>query len=60
MPELKWQSTSDDDRIPLFSTGTSIRINIFGYLVIEPYYAFPLQNGGFKNGIFGINFVPGW
>jgi Tol biopolymer transport system component len=60
MPEFKWQSTSDDDRIPLFSTGASIRVNIFGYLVIEPFYAFPLQNGGFKNGAFGINFVPGW
>jgi Tol biopolymer transport system component len=60
MPELKWQSTSVDDRIPVFSTGASIRINILGYLVIEPYYAFPLQNGAFKNGVFGINFVPGW
>ena len=47
-------------RFPLFSTGASVRINLFGYLVIEPYYAFPLQNGGFKNGTFGINFVPGW
>ncbi len=60
IPELKWQSTSDEERIPVFSTGTAVRINVFGYLVIEPYYAFPLQNGGFKNGIFGINFVPGW
>jgi outer membrane protein assembly factor BamA len=47
-------------RFPLFSTGASVRINLLGYLVIEPYYAFPLQNGGFKNGTFGINFVPGW
>lgn len=60
MPEFKWQSTSDNDRIPVFSTGPALRINIFGYLVVEPFYAFPLQNGGFKNGIFGINFVPGW
>ena len=50
----------DVSRFPLFSTGASIRINLLGYLVIEPYYAFPLQNGGFKNGQFGINFVPGW
>jgi hypothetical protein len=47
-------------RFPLFSTGASVRINLFGYLVLEPYYAFPLQNGGFRNGTFGLNFVPGW
>jgi hypothetical protein len=48
------------ERYPLFSTGASVRLNLMGYLVIEPYYAFPLQNGGFKNGVFGLNFVPGW
>jgi Tol biopolymer transport system component len=47
-------------RTPVFSTGVSLRINLFGYMVVEPYYAFPLQNGGFKNGQFGLNFVPGW
>lgn len=47
-------------KYPLFSTGLSVRINLLGYLVIEPYYAFPLQNGGFRNGVFGLNFVPGW
>jgi len=50
----------ENDRFPLFSTGASIRLNFFGALVLEPYYAFPLQNGGFKNGVFGLNFVPGW
>jgi outer membrane protein assembly factor BamA len=50
----------ENERFPLFSTGASLRINLFGYLVIEPYYAFPLQNGGFRNGVFGLNFVPGW
>jgi len=52
--------TDNMERYPLFSTGASVRINLLGYLVIEPYYAFPLQNGGFKNGVFGLNFVPGW
>ncbi len=47
-------------RFPVFSTGASLRINLFGYLVLEPYYAFPLQNGGFRNGVFGLNFTPGW
>jgi Tol biopolymer transport system component len=47
-------------KYPLFSTGVSVRINVLGYLVLEPYYAFPMQNGGFRNGVFGLNFLPGW
>ncbi|MBG0858919.1 MAG: PD40 domain-containing protein [Bacteroidales bacterium] len=50
----------ENERFPLFSTGASIRLNLLGYIVIEPFYAFPLQNGGFKNGVFGLNFIPGW
>jgi len=57
---LKWQTSDFYERIPVFSAGASFRINLFGYLVIEPYYAIPFQNGGFSNGMFGINFVPGW
>jgi hypothetical protein len=59
--------TSDDkgDVLPsdsrfILSSGVSLRINLFGYLVIEPYYAIPWQNGGLKNGSFGLNFTPGW
>ncbi|MFW5699485.1 MAG: basic secretory protein-like protein [Bacteroidota bacterium] len=59
-PEFKWRSTSINDRIPVFSAGGSLRINMFGYLVIEPYYAFPFQRADIKNGVFGINFTPGW
>jgi Tol biopolymer transport system component len=44
----------------VLSSGISMRINFFGYLIIEPYYAIPWQNGGFKNGSFGLNFLPGW
>lgn len=57
-----WQPSSltEETRFPVYSTGASVRINLLGYLVIEPYYAFPLQNGGFQNGVFGINFIPGW
>ena len=53
-------STQEIERSPLFSTGVSIRINLFGYLILEPYYAIPIQYGGFRNGTFGLNFVPGW
>ncbi len=42
------------------STGISTRINLFGQLIIEPYYAFPLQLEGNSKGVFGLNFTPGW
>jgi outer membrane protein assembly factor BamA len=59
-PKLKFKKDKATDRIPLISTGASLRINLFGYMVIETYYAFPMQYGGFKNPVFGVNFQPGW
>jgi hypothetical protein len=44
----------------ILSSGVSLRVNLFGYLIIEPFYAVPWQNGGFKNANFGLNFTPGW
>ena len=44
----------------ILSSGISMRINFFGYLIIEPYYAIPWQNGGFKNAGMVVNFIPGW
>jgi hypothetical protein len=44
----------------IVSSGLSLRINFFGYMVIEPYYAIPWQNGGVKNASIGLNFLPGW
>ena len=44
----------------VLSSGISLRVNVFGYLILEPFYAVPWQNGGFKNANFGLNFVPGW
>jgi len=46
-------------RQPIFSAGLSLRLNVLGYLVIEPYYALPLQRE-FRGGVFGLNFSPGW
>jgi len=43
---------------PVFSAGASVRINLFGAFVLEPYYAIPLQKGG--RGAFGLNLQPGW
>ncbi len=42
----------------IMSTGVALRVNVFGALILEPYYARPLIEGGRWN--FGINFVPGW
>ena len=44
----------------LTSTGISTRINLFGQLILEPYYAFPLQLDANNRGVFGLNFTPGW
>ncbi|MEZ4985091.1 MAG: hypothetical protein R2795_08670 [Saprospiraceae bacterium] len=43
---------------PVFSTGVSMRINLFGALILEPYYAFPLVKN--TRAVFGLNLIPGW
>jgi Tol biopolymer transport system component len=40
------------------STGISLRVNLFGALIVEPYYAWPIQSG--SRPVFGFNLVPGW
>jgi outer membrane protein assembly factor BamA len=56
---LEGNTMAANKRFPVFSTGLSARVNLFGYLVVEPYYAFPL-NRHLDKGVFGINFTPGW
>ena len=48
------------ERIPAMSAGISLRVNVFGYFVLEPYYAFPFQRKDVNAGIFGLVFAPGW
>lgn len=46
----------------VFSTGASLRVNLFGALVIEPFLVFPLlrgNNGGLPPK-FGVFLGPGW
>lgn len=44
--------------LPIVSAGVSLRVNLFGALVLEPYYARPfLENSKF---VFGLNILPGW
>lgn len=47
-------------RVPAYSAGISARVNLFGYFVVEPYYAFPFQRKDVKGGVFGVTFAPGW
>jgi Tol biopolymer transport system component len=46
---------------PLMSIGASLRVNLFGAIVVEPYYALPLaaakEN---RSWVFGVNLIPGW
>lgn len=52
--------TSIIDRAPSMSIGASLRVNMFGYFVIEPYFAVPFSRKDVKTGVFGLNFAPGW
>lgn len=40
------------------SIGISLRANLFGALIVEPYLAWPLQPN--TSAQFGVNIVPGW
>jgi hypothetical protein len=42
------------------SAGISLRVNVFGYLIAEPYLAMPFQRQDVKGGVFGVNISPGW
>ncbi|MBT8219553.1 MAG: PD40 domain-containing protein [Bacteroidia bacterium] len=48
VPKARWVS----------STGLSLRINVFGAIILEPYYFIPLT-GNHASG-FGLNIIPGW
>lgn len=44
--------------VPVFSTGLSLRINLFGYAILEPYIAIPFQQQGVFS-VFGLNISGG-
>lgn len=48
------------ERVPAMSAGISLRVNVFGYFVLEPYYAIPFQRTDVNTGVFGLTFAPGW
>jgi hypothetical protein len=49
-----------NERVPALSTGVSLRVNIFGYFVLEPYLAVPINRNDVSKPVFGIGFTPGW
>jgi hypothetical protein len=49
-----------NQRVPATSAGVSLRINIFGYFVLEPYLAVPFNRTDVTKPVFGIGFTPGW
>jgi hypothetical protein len=46
--------------VPATSLGISLRVNVFGAFILEPYYAFPFQRTDVSKPVFGLNFTPGW
>jgi Tol biopolymer transport system component len=46
--------------VPATSVGVSLRVNVFGALILEPYLAIPFQRTDVKYPVFGLNFLPGW
>ncbi|MFN2563893.1 MAG: peptidase S9 [Gemmatimonadaceae bacterium] len=47
------------ERVPVFSTGLSARINVLGYLIFETYVAKPFQRPQ-KDWVWGFQLAPGW
>jgi Tol biopolymer transport system component len=72
--EIKFQSGPDpigkdasgqtvyntNQRVPATSAGISLRVNIFGAFILEPYFAIPFNRTDINKPVFGLGFTPGW
>ena len=47
-------------KVPALSAGISLRVNLFGYFVLEPYLAVPFNRTDISKPVFGLGFTPGW
>ncbi len=47
-------------RYPMITYGISLRINLFGYMILEPYYAIPYLKDGRRYAGINLNILPGW
>ncbi|MCY4418687.1 MAG: tolB protein precursor [Cytophagales bacterium] len=46
---------------PVYSSGISLRSNLLGAFILEPFYAYPFDRSGFSPGTWGLNFLfPAW
>ena len=48
------------DRVPVVSTGFSLRANLLGVLVMEWYYAYPWHRPRAGGWVSGFHFASGW
>jgi Tol biopolymer transport system component len=57
-PVLEFKRNTTE-RVPVFSAGLSARFNLFGYAVLEVFYAYPFQRpmAGWQ---WGFQIAPGW
>lgn len=47
-------------KVPSLSFGVSLRVNLFGYFILEPYLAYPINRTDISKPVFGLGFTPGW
>jgi hypothetical protein len=52
-------SRTSTDRIPVISTGVAMRFNLFGALMLEPYWTYAWQRP-VDSGQWGLRFTAGW
>ncbi|MCY3943019.1 MAG: BamA/TamA family outer membrane protein [Gemmatimonadetes bacterium] len=57
-PQLRFDRDTRD-RVPVISTGFSLRANLLGMLVMEWYYAYPWHRPR-AGWVSGFHFAPGW
>ena len=55
--DFRWDPLREDDRrIPVVSAGLALRVNLFGAIILEPFYAFPFQRQADRTtGTFGFH-----
>ena len=57
-PVFEFNSNSSD-RTPVMSAGVTSRLNMFGFAILEVFYARPFQRPG-RSGVWGFMLQPGW
>jgi hypothetical protein len=58
--QLQQPDYNPNQRVPALSTGISVRVNVFGAFVLEPYLAYPFNRTDISKPVFGLGFTPGW